>query len=303
MFNVRKFLPRCVASLLAQTYENLEIIFVDDCSTDGSREFLEENIKKFKNAKLLFHSENKNLFLTRLSAMKACTGEYVICLDSDDYVDKNYYETLHSAMVSMNADFCVGDFSVDKDENLLNLMSPFEKECFLNKECLEKFFSHNSDQMICLWNKMLRKDLFHKFLEDVERYAQNAEGINCCEDCLFLFMMLYHAKKMIQVFGPKYHYVQHKNQSICISDNTILQIQLNSLYKVSTKLTQFICDKNLTEKYFESIQGKMLYVLRSLKYYTYKNSIQIDDDLREMLRAASLRNIMEAAKGGERWFL
>ena len=92
VFNVRKFLPRCVASLLAQTYENLEIIFVDDCSTDGSREFLEENIKKFKNAKLLFHSENKNLFLTRLSAMKACTGDYVICLDSDDYVDKNYYE-------------------------------------------------------------------------------------------------------------------------------------------------------------------------------------------------------------------
>lgn len=76
VYNVKHFLPKCFDSLMNQTYNNLEIIFVDDASTDGSREYLENNIKRLKNAKLLLHDCNKNLFLTRITAMKECTGDY-----------------------------------------------------------------------------------------------------------------------------------------------------------------------------------------------------------------------------------
>ena len=90
VYNVENYLQNCIYSLKNQTYDNLEIIFVNDASTDNCPKILHKTIKKMKNAKLINHDKNKSLYLTRWTALCACTGDYIAFLDSDDYVENNY---------------------------------------------------------------------------------------------------------------------------------------------------------------------------------------------------------------------
>ena len=133
VYNVREYLPKCLDSLERQTYRNLEIIFVDDASTDGSADFVEKNLYRFANARLIRHEKNKNLFLTRISAMSECTGDYIICLDSDDYVDSDYYETLLSRMLETDADMCLGDFVLEGGKANIP-RSIFNKESYRGRD-------------------------------------------------------------------------------------------------------------------------------------------------------------------------
>ena len=150
VYNVKRFLPKCIDSLVNQTYDNLEIIFVDDASTDGSREYLEENINRLKNARLILHERNKNLFLTRISAMRECTGDFIICLDSDDYVDYDYYEVLVKRMIETGADMCIGDMQFENGDKKFDRFSNarFEKDYYLNDECIDYLLFSNNNQLI-----------------------------------------------------------------------------------------------------------------------------------------------------------
>ena len=94
VYNAIKYLPKCIESILSQTYGNLEVIFVDDSSTDGSGEYIEKIIDRFKQARLIKNETNIKPFLSRIKGFEQCTGDFVICLDSDDYVDSDYYEKL-----------------------------------------------------------------------------------------------------------------------------------------------------------------------------------------------------------------
>ena len=82
VYNVEKYLPKCIQSLKKQTYKNLEIIFVDDKSTDNSLKILEEQTKDMQNVKIVKCEQNQGLFLARIEALKVCTGDYIAFLET-----------------------------------------------------------------------------------------------------------------------------------------------------------------------------------------------------------------------------
>ena len=98
VYNVEQFIERCVRSLMEQSYENIEYVFVDDCSPDRSMEVLRRVINDYPerkaNVKMITHGVGLGSATSRNDGLDAATGDYVMFADSDDYVDRDYVETM-----------------------------------------------------------------------------------------------------------------------------------------------------------------------------------------------------------------
>ena len=106
VFNVEKYLERCVETIVNQTYKNLEIILVNDGSTDNSGELCDELAKKDNRIKVV-HKENGGLSDARNTGERESTGEYIIFIDSDDYIHHEMLNTLYTQIVEKNADVSI----------------------------------------------------------------------------------------------------------------------------------------------------------------------------------------------------
>lgn len=98
VYNVKKYLKRCIKGVIAQTYKNLEIILVDDGSTDGCAEICDEFFRQDKRI-VVFHKQNGGLSSARNYGVRSANGKYITFIDSDDTVDEDYVETLHNIIV------------------------------------------------------------------------------------------------------------------------------------------------------------------------------------------------------------
>ena len=105
IYNVENYLRKCMDSLIAQTYENIEIVMVDDCSTDRSADIAKEYAKKFPDRCVFVQrEENGRLSAARNSGIAVCTGEWITFVDSDDWVTEDYVSSLYDVAVKDNAD-------------------------------------------------------------------------------------------------------------------------------------------------------------------------------------------------------
>ena len=98
VYNTKKFLTRCVNSILKQSYENLEVIIIDDGSTDGSAQVCDELSKSDKRVRVI-HQKNKGIATTRNIGIENATGYYISFVDSDDYLEKDLYKNLYKSMI------------------------------------------------------------------------------------------------------------------------------------------------------------------------------------------------------------
>lgn len=115
VYNTEKYLERCLACLCVQTLKELEVILVDDGSTDGSSAIYGSYLRKYD----FFHlvkKENQGLGMARNSGLELVQGEYVAFLDSDDYVAPTYYEEMYGAVREHNADTCITGYTLDKND-------------------------------------------------------------------------------------------------------------------------------------------------------------------------------------------
>ena len=109
VYKVEKYLNQCIESVLAQTYQNLEIILVDDGSPDRSGEICEEYAKKDTRIRVL-HKSNGGLSTARNTGLQIISGAYIAFLDSDDYLAPDMYETLYRELIENDADIAVCGF-------------------------------------------------------------------------------------------------------------------------------------------------------------------------------------------------
>lgn len=115
VYNVEKYLHQCIDSILEQDYEQIEIVLVDDGSTDNSGTICDEYAKKYSNIKVI-HKTNAGLGMARNTGLEHVTGKYVTFLDSDDYIEKNLVSTLYTALKKNNVDVCKSGFVRVSDE-------------------------------------------------------------------------------------------------------------------------------------------------------------------------------------------
>lgn len=159
VYNVEKELERCVKSICSQTYKNLEIILVDDGSTDNSGKICDELAKKDERIKVI-HQKNKGLASARLTGYKKSSGEVVGFVDSDDYIEDSMYEIMISEMDTVNAEIVFCDYSSITDNNK-NRNTHFSNanKVFNRNEALK--FLANDEIKSFMWNKLYKKNILY----------------------------------------------------------------------------------------------------------------------------------------------
>ena len=160
VYNVEAYLERCVDSVLSQTYKDLEIILVDDGSTDKSISICDAYAKKDQRIKVI-HKENGGLSDARNAGLDMFNGNYVTFIDSDDWIEEDYIEYLHQLIVENQADLAVCDFNyIDEQGTLYNSPQNNGHVYIWNqKEALIKLLTGNKMETSA-WAKLYKSSIF-----------------------------------------------------------------------------------------------------------------------------------------------
>ena len=166
VYNVENYLNKCLDSLINQTYKNLEIIVINDGSTDNSGEICQEYAQK-DNRIIYVEQENGGLSDARNAGLERMTGSYVTFVDSDDWVEPDYVEVLHNKLIGYQADIAIGNYySYNEDEAMyyfhVNSESYYEK-LYDNISIFENLYDAKqmkSFSLISAWGKLYKAELF-----------------------------------------------------------------------------------------------------------------------------------------------
>ena len=164
VYNVEKYLPQCLDSIIASTYRNLEIICVNDASTDGSWEILQQYAEKDSRIKLIDCEQNGGLSYSRNNGLNAAMGTYISFVDSDDYVDPAFFEVLYRSIAENDGDvsvcgyYEVNDITEVKTEEKITA----SKARLSEKEWWELYHHKHTVIMNSVCNKMYKADCFRE---------------------------------------------------------------------------------------------------------------------------------------------
>lgn len=166
IYNVEKFIRRCLDSIINQTMKDLEIILVDDGSTDNSGVICDE-YAKLDNRIIVIHKENGGISSARNRGLDVATGEWIAFVDSDDYIEEDMYEVLYKTAIEENVDICTCFFKYLTLDNKI-LFNPIQEQLNINGKCNSKEFLnliYKDEYMngICVatWNKIYKKNIFN----------------------------------------------------------------------------------------------------------------------------------------------
>lgn len=198
-YNVEKYVEKCIKSIMNQTYSELEVIVIDDKSTDGTYDVLLKLKKEYNDRFILLQNEkNSGLAYTRNFGVKKATGKYIGFIDSDDYVAPDYYKVLAEKILNDKSDLVVNDIQLvdESGNNIGNVV----KSCILDEVSKVSIIDNGLAASAC--NKLLRKDLLLKypFLEG---------KIN--EDVASIIPIIVHSDKISYTDKAVYNYVQRHN--------------------------------------------------------------------------------------------
>lgn len=197
-YNAEEYLDKCVKSIIHQTYKNLEIILVDDGSSDDTLSKFYQYAKMDNRVKVL-HRDNGGLALARNMGLTAVSGDYVMFADSDDYLEADMVEFLLNLALQNNADVARCGFYYESDTNLLNSASHDEDIHILNYEERMIDLAIGGHLSGVVWNKLYR------FQAIKDQIYSKEDG--CSEDIMFNYRVYRQVKRTVFCDVPKYHYV------------------------------------------------------------------------------------------------
>ena len=203
IYNVRDYLEECLDSIISQSYRNMEIILVDDGSTDGSSELCDIMQKKDDRIRVI-HKNNGGLSDARNTGLKNSTGEYVIFIDSDDTIKKTMLKKMVEAIEKNNADIAACAFKTFTEtrdnDNDNDLDCNCRNICCEGSEVVKSLYQGRYQNIAFVaWNKLYRRRLFidYNIIYPVGRLY---------EDTFTTYKLLYNSKKVVLLTNPLYNY-------------------------------------------------------------------------------------------------
>lgn len=196
VYNVKEYLPRCLDSLISQTLKNIEIIAIDDGSTDGSSSVLDSYAKKDERV-IVFHVENGGVSKARNIGLDKAKGKYVGFVDSDDFVESQMFEILLKVALETDSDFVQCKFDI-VDDNSTGCSSFLKKETTVidnQKKIIELFFDGIIEASV--WNKLYNRSILSQIRFPIdwafaEDFSLNVKVALKCRRIALINDVLYH---------------------------------------------------------------------------------------------------------------
>ena len=229
VYNVEKYLARCIDSIIAQTYKNLEIILVDDGSADTSGAICDEYAHTDSRIRV-FHKENGGLSDARNFGIAESHGEYLGFVDSDDYIATDMYELLYSLVCEYNVSMAACDVCDVDDGKEPHLISKGDGILCVGREEAMRIVLDGRINYAYAWNKLYKRELFDTIRYPVGKYI---------EDFFVILPLIEKAGNVAFCPEQKYYYV-HRENSIMTS---VFSKKHYDCIEVHEQNYRFICDK------------------------------------------------------------
>lgn len=256
IYNAEAFLNRCVDSILSQSLQEIEVILVDDGSTDSSESICKKYAQTDDRVKFI-HQDNSGVAMARKAGIEAAHGVFSIHTDPDDRIEPTMLEEMYTKAVESNADMVICDFMVDfSDRSYRADQQINEKESI---HCLEQMMYGKIHGSLC--NKLIRTELYHN------HSVQFFHGINYCEDFLACAQMFIHGIKVEYIPKAFYHYDQ------VVNDNSATR-----QYSKNTLDTQFRFFKKLREILGHNPPKALSHTISVIAFDCYYNKILTPDE-------------------------
>lgn len=205
IYRVQDYINKCVESIMAQTYSNIEIILVDDESPDNCPEICDDYAKKDARVRVI-HKKNGGLSDARNAGLEMATGEYIAFVDGDDYVSSDYIQALYEVCVKDESDIsCCGYYRV-YGEKLIKAPKSTDKKLFTGIEAIRDIFTAGTLCEVMAWNKLYKRSLF------IDYNIRFPVG-KIHEDTFTTYKLFYYAERVGFIDKPLYYYIQ-RNDSI-----------------------------------------------------------------------------------------
>lgn len=307
VYNCERYLQFCVESLLRQTVQSLEIILVDDGSQDGSAAICDDYVHRDHRVKAV-HTRNQGAAAARKTGIDYATGQYVMFVDSDDWLDADYTETLLDCTKQRDPDIVVGLMrGQDEEGNITEYNHFFPCGFFENHQLHEVIFRHMLSAMPyytfgiapAMWGKLFKYEIARKNMYALET------GIVFGEDGCFTYSALLDAESIYIVDSCGYNYrtnsasVTHRFNEKLWSDGEKLRAFLTGLanekkWNVGTQIDEymsFVCNAVVTKAilagYAESMKGRerlKVYIKHMLPHNLFHNEKFKKSNLRTKLK-------------------
>lgn len=248
IYNCEKYIEQCIRSLLEQSLDNIEYVFINDATLDKSVTILYNIIEEYpnrkKNIKIIHLDKNGGVSNARHIGIKNATGEYIIHCDSDDWVERDMYERLYNKAKDTDADIVGCNFRHEFYDTQYDFHQQYADTV---EENISRLINGKIFPSLC--TSLTRRSLIE------ENNISFPKGLNMGEDLYFNLQLYLCAKKIVCLDWAPYHY-RHTENSSCVQRT---RKSIDSDIAIANMIEQIMKEKNLYEKYAADIEYRKFF--------------------------------------------
>ena len=268
VYNVAQYIEQFARSLFGQTLGDMEYVFVDDGSSDGSMDIVKELLNEYphrkEQVKMFYHKENKGVASTKNEGIRSATGEYLIIADPDDYLELNMMEEMYLKAHETDADMVICDY-YQFDEESAHIETAVPEGVIGNGMNVRDDIINRRDPPLC-FVRLFKRSLFLKdeMVWPVGRFA---------EDIVYSVITAYYSEKIVHVDKPLYHYRKHGKSLTYSKDEKACYGRCKGIMENVSIMEGFLKPVGVTEKYWRGLliqkiraRNRLLPIVNKMRY-------------------------------------
>lgn len=269
-YNMENYLGVCLDSVFGQTLDDFEVIVINDCSKDKTESVVNEYRKKHDNLKYINNKVNMGVSASRNIGISNSEGEYIVFLDSDDYIEKDMLKSLYDECKKGNLDMAICGYFINfSDGNIKQINLKLDNnKIYSGVEMLKELLTHKNGVTGHSWNKIIKRDIL------IDNNLKYPEDMKVYEDVIFFTSIYPYFNKIKYVDKSLYHYIERSNSAIRTVDDRLINDTKLSLERVEEDLISNNY-KDKLELEFAAFYSRMISIAIH-KLYTYSS----DDHIR-----------------------
>ena len=278
VYNKEKYIKRCIESILNQTLNEIEILIINDGSSDNSLNIINELTKKDKRV-IIIDKNNEGASKTRNLGLKLSKGKYFLFVDADDYIEKSMLEDMYKKIEENNLDLLTSDIKIEKNGKMIKIEKDLEIE---ENDVLngEKYLKLLLQELAfgAVWNKLIRREIC------IHNKIFFNEKIFLGEDYNFLCRLSKYLNRVGKIKNSYYHYIKESNGSSIIKSKNIDDIiigyrELENIYRKDPEIYKLVLKKKTV---------MLSTIIFNKKYREYKNYFLAEKELLKDIKKINL---------------